>query len=401
MYKQRYVMPILFQFDLRTMALFVAMAFFVQATAIGAQAFLIRELKQYRGVRAALLANLCVAAGLMLRLFSGNLPEFLITILSNVLLLTGPGLFYIALSQFAGLPYSKLLVIGVITVVLAFLSYFTYGEEDVAKRIITFSLGSIAIVFLLIYQLWRIQKTSLRFSASLMLASFLVHGLFLILRTFSVIRNPPQDTLSLTPAQSSTYLLSFAISFFWSIGFVLMVSHRLRNDLMEIATIDVLTRIPNRRATQSFLEKERSRSQRHQDDFSILLIDIDDFKKVNDQWGHAVGDEVLMRTASLFQSMIRKQDLVGRWGGEEFLIIVPGSCDTEAFAERIRSEVAAAEFRYGAASFHITVSIGTACANQTSLEHEILKKADDALYQAKLTKNAVKVAKEDLPETSS
>jgi diguanylate cyclase (GGDEF)-like protein len=394
-------MPILFQFDVRTVALFVAMAFFVQATAIGAQAFLIRELKQYRGVRAALLANLCVAAGLMLRLFSDNLPEFLITILSNILLLTGPGLFYIALSQFAGLPYSKAFVIAVIAAALSFLLYFAYWDDDLGKRMFTFSLGSLVMVVLLIHQLWRIQQTSLRFSARLMLISFLVHGVFLIIRAVSTLLNPPQDALSLSPAQSATYLLSFAISFFWSTGFILMVSHRLRNDLMEIATIDVLTRIPNRRATQSFLEKERSRSQRHQDDFSILLIDIDDFKKVNDQWGHAVGDEVLRRTASLFQSMIRKQDLVGRWGGEEFLIIVPGSCDTEAFAERIRSEVAAAEFRHGAASFHITISIGTACANQTSLEHEILKKADDALYQAKLTKNAVKVAKGDLPETSS
>ena len=394
-------MQILFQFDVRTVAIFVAMAFFVQATAIGAQAFLIRELKQYRGVGAALLANLCVAVGLMLRLFAGRLPDFLSIILSNGLLLTGLGLFYIALSQFTGLSYSKSLVTGIITATLFFLLYFTYWEDDIARRVVGFSLGSIAMVFLLLYQLWRILQTSLRFSASLMMASFLLHEIFLIIRTISLLLNPPQDTFSLTPAQSATYLLSFAISFFWTMGFVLMVSHRLRNDLMEIATIDVLTRIPNRRATQAFLEKERSRVQRHQDDFSILLIDIDDFKKVNDQWGHAVGDEVLVRTASLFQSMIRKQDLVGRWGGEEFLIIVPGSCDTEVLAERIRSEVAAAEFRHGAASFHITVSIGTACGNQTSLEHELLKNADDALYRAKLMKNAVRVGREDLPEASS
>src|SRR5512147_1077583 len=105
-------MQILFQFDVRTVALFVGMTFFVQATAIGAQAYLIRELKQYRGVRAALLANLCVAVGLMLRLFAGQLPEFLVIIVSNGLLLTGHGLFYIALSQFTGFPYSRMFVIG-------------------------------------------------------------------------------------------------------------------------------------------------------------------------------------------------------------------------------------------------------------------------------------------------
>jgi diguanylate cyclase (GGDEF)-like protein len=385
-------MHIQFQFDVRTVALFVAMAFFVQATAIGAQAYLIRELKQYRGVGAALLANLCVAVGLMLRLFTDQLPDFMTTILSTALLLAGSGLFYIALSQFTGFPYSRMLVIGIIAATILLLMYFKYWEDDLAKRMITFSLGSIALVFLLVNQLWRTQKTSLRFSASLMLVSFLVHGLFLILRTIILILDPPQDLSSLTPAQSSTYLLSFAISFFWSIGFILMVSHRLRNDLMEIATIDVLTRIPNRRATQTFLEKELSRAQRHEGECTLLLIDFDDFKKVNDRWGHSVGDDVLVKTASLFQSVIRKQDLVGRWGGEEFLMIIPGPCDGQALAERIRSEVASAEYCNGVDSFHITVSIGIACANQTSLGDEVLRKADGALYKAKRTKNAVSMA---------
>ena len=385
-------MEIRFQFDVRTVALFVALTFFVQAMAIGAQAFLIRELKQYKGVEAALLANLCVAVGLMLRLFAVLLPDFLTSILSNILLLAGLALFYIALSQFTGFNYSRLLVIGVITSVLVFLSYFTYWDDDIRNRMISFSLGSVAMAFILIHQLWRIQKTSLRFSARLMLISFLIHGLFLILRTISILLAPPQEAFNLTPAQSATYLLSFAISFFWTMGFVLMVSHRLRNDLMEIATIDVLTRIPNRRATQAFLEKELSRAQRHQGEFSILLVDIDNFKQVNDRRGHAVGDEVLARTASLFQSMIRKQDLVGRWGGEEFLFIVPGPCETEVLAERIRSEIARAEYNQENATFHITVSIGIACAGSTSLADEILKKADDALYHAKATKNTVRVA---------
>ena len=394
-------MPIQFQFDVRTVALFVAMAFFVQATAIGAQAFLIRELKQYRGVGAALLANLCVAVGLMLRLFAAQLPDFFTTILSNTLLLAGSALFYIALSQFTGFPYSKVLVIAIVAVVVALLMYFTYQEDDIGKRIITLSLGSITIICLLIDQLWRTRKTSLRFSASLMLAFFVIHGLFLIVRTISFIFDPPQDPLNLSPAQSATYLLAFAVSFFWSIGFILMVSHRLRNDLVEIATIDVLTRIPNRRATQAFLEKEISRAQRSPGEFTLLLIDIDDFKQVNDRWGHAAGDAALIETASLFQSMIRRQDLVGRWGGEEFLIIVPGACNADVLAERIRSEIENTEYRHGADSFHITVSIGIACANQTSMEDEILKKADNALYRAKITKNTVKRSEGNLPGVSS
>ena len=385
-------MQVLFQFDVRTVALFVAMTFFVQATAIGAQAFLIRELKQYRGVGAALLANLCVAAGLMLRLFADRLPGFLTTIVSNTLVLTGLGLFYIALSQFTGFKYSKVFVVGVIGIVVIFLSYLTYWDDDMGKRMITLSLGSIAMVLLLVHQLWKTQQTSLRFSANLMLVSFLVHGTFLILRTISILLDPPQDASSLTGIQSATYLLSFAISFFWSMGFLLMVSQRLRNDLMEVATIDVLTRIPNRRATQAFLDKELSRAQRNQGEFTVLLIDIDDFKHVNDRWGHAVGDKVLAETASIFHSMIRKQDLVGRWGGEEFLIVVPGPCDSQTLAERIRREIAEAKFSSGATTFGITVSIGVICAQPSDQLDQILRRVDDALYQSKRTKNTVSMA---------
>jgi diguanylate cyclase (GGDEF)-like protein len=385
-------MHIVFQFDVRTVALFVAMTFFVQATVIGAQAYLIRELKHYQGVGAALMANLCVAVGLMLRLFADRLPEFFSTVLSNIVLVTGPGLFYIALSQFTGLAYSKPFVIGVIVTVLSFLTYFTYWDDDIGKRMISLSLGSIAIVLILIVQLWRTGQTSLRFSANLMLVSFLVYGIFLIVRTMILLLNPPQDLSSLTPAQSATYLLSFALSFFWSMGFILMVSQRLRNDLMEIATIDVLTRIPNRRATEAFLEKELSRAQRNQSEFSILMIDIDNFKQVNDRWGHSAGDYVLTKTASVFQSMIRKQDWVGRWGGEEFLMIMPGHCDTELLAERVRREIARTEYRSGAASFGITISIGIACAKPADEIDQILKNADKALYRAKLTKNTVSTA---------
>src|SRR5512133_20575 len=168
-------MQVVFQFDVRTVALFVGMTFFVQATAIGAQAYLIRELKQYRGVSAALLANLCAAAALMLRLFANKLPENPVLILSNALLLTAPGLFYIALGQFTGFSYSKVYVIGVIAVVVSFLTYFTYWKDDLAMRMIILSLGSIAMVFMLIYQLWRTQNSSLRLSANLMMLAFIIY----------------------------------------------------------------------------------------------------------------------------------------------------------------------------------------------------------------------------------
>jgi diguanylate cyclase (GGDEF)-like protein len=392
MYRHRSRMQVLFLLDVRTVAVFVAMTFFVQATAIGAQAFLIRELRQYRGIGAALMANLCAAIGLVLRLFVGRLPDFISTILSSGLLLAGPGLFYIALGQFAGQAHSKTLVLSVITAVLSFLLYFTYWENRAEIRMVTLSLGAAAMILVLIAQLWRIRKTSLRFSADLMLFSFLIYGIFLIIRAISIALYPPPDSFSNTPIQSATYLLLFVISFFWSTGFLLMVSQRLRNDLIEFATLDALTKIPNRRAAEVFLEKELARTQRSDGEFAVLLIDLDNFKQVNDRWGHLVGDYVLAKTASIFQSVLRKQDWVGRWGGEEFLIVLPGACDAKVLGERVRCEVASTEYRHSGASFGLTISIGISCGRKTDTIDQILKKADEALYKAKRTKNAVSVA---------
>jgi diguanylate cyclase (GGDEF)-like protein len=389
-------MQIVFQFDIRTIAVFVALTFFVQATAIGAQALLIRELKQYRGVPAALLANLCAAASLMLRMIANRLPDNLfLLLLSNALLLAGPGLFYIALGQFTGFHYSRTYVISVIVMVMSLLAYFLYIQDDLAMRMILLSLGSIALVGMLIYKLWQTQKqTALRLSANLMLIAFASYEVFLIIRTLSLLRDPPQNDASLSPVQSATFLLAFAITIFWSTGFILMVSQRLRNDLMEMATVDVLTRIPNRRATQAFLERELARTQRAGGEFSVLLIDIDKFKHVNDNWGHAVGDLVLVKTAGIFGSMIRKQDWVGRWGGEEFLMIIPGPSEVETLAERVRCEVARARFGQGESSFGITVSIGMTCARGAVQIDEILRNADLALYKAKEIRNTVSVVEE-------
>lgn len=384
-------MQVIYRLDVRTVALFIALTFFVQATAIGAQAFLIRELRQYRGVVAALLSNLSMAVGLILRVFVEQLPAFFTTIPANLLILLGPALFYMALGQFTGLGYSKALISGILMAALVSLSYFTYVENHIGMRTVLVSVGIAVMVFLLIYQLWRTRKTLLRFSANLMLVPFMIYSVFLVIRTINVALNPPQSAFSNTPVQSATYLLSYTLSFFWSTGFILMVSQRLHNDLMEVATIDVLTRIPNRRATQLFLEKEVARAQRQNSQFSVLLIDIDNFKGMNDRWGHAVGDHVLVRTAGIFQTLLRKQDWVGRWGGDEFLMILSGSpySNAEVVAERVRSRIAAVEYHRGKAAFGITVSIGCTCAKPSEPIDQILKDADNALYRAKGMKNSV------------
>lgn len=174
-----------------------------------------------------------------------------------------------------------------------------------------------------------------------------------------------------------------------------MVSQRLQSDLWELANTDTLTRIPNRHATHNFLEQEYARILRTGGEFSVLLIDIDNFKQLNDTYGHAVGDQALIRTAKVFASTVRKQDIAGRWGGEEFLLILPATSvkDAESLAERLRNNMSTINIDDVEAIVNLTISVGVGSSKGCNSIDEILKKADDALYMAKETKNTVVMTK--------
>jgi diguanylate cyclase (GGDEF)-like protein len=384
-------MDILITFDSRTTALLVVIAFFIQAFAIGAQAFLIRE---YKGVGIALLGNLSLAVGFALLLFRGILPDFLTIVVANTLSVMSGGLYYIAMNRFTGQRHNLSFIISLITLNVLTLIYFTYVDDNVGRRIIIVSTSAAIFMFFVVGQFWKARRAPYRFSMVLAVIPFTVYGLFLGVRAIVTIFSPPTQLFSNTPVESATYLLLFIISFLWTIGFILMVSQRLQIDLTELATVDTLTRIPNRHATQIFFEKELARSQRHKTDFTILLIDLDNFKQVNDKYGHAMGDYVLITAAQFFLSTLRKQDIVGRWGGEEFLIILPDTNveNTRILAERIRKGISEKEFKFSNISTRETISIGIAPSNQLDSIDVILKKADDALYVAKATKDAVVVA---------
>jgi len=370
----------------------VAIAFFIQANVIGAQAFLIRE---YKGVRSALLGNLSMAIGFSLLLFRNILPDIFTIVIANSLVLASPNLYYIAVSRFSGQKHSPSLSILIVIVNAFSLIFFTYTRENVAARIITVSILGALSTFLAVKQLWNLRRATYKFSVALMAVPLGVYGIFLVIRTITSMILPPAILFSNSPIELATYLLLFIISFLWTFGYILMISQRLQADLTELATIDTLTRIPNRHAAQTFFGKELSRKDRHGDDFSILLIDLDNFKQINDNHGHALGDFVLVKTADIFQAALRKQDLVSRWGGEEFLLILPNTSiqNAKLLAERLRTEISNAEFEKANISLRLTISAGIAHSSHANTMDTILKKADDALYVAKATKDAVIVAK--------
>ncbi|MGB7135808.1 MAG: diguanylate cyclase [Acidobacteriaceae bacterium] len=151
------------------------------------------------------------------------------------------------------------------------------------------------------------------------------------------------------------------------------------------ATHDALTGLWNRGALLDLLHREMERVQRMNISMGVLMLDIDHFKPVNDTHGHLTGDAVLRDIASRLLHATRPYDVIGRYGGEEFLILLP-ECDgieTWASAERIRAAVGSAPFRVRGAEIALTVSIGAMIARQGAAETELLSGADAALYQAK------------------
>ena len=156
--------------------------------------------------------------------------------------------------------------------------------------------------------------------------------------------------------------------------------------LHEMATRDVLTAAHNRRSLIELGQNEMERSRRYQRAFCAAMIDVDHFKRVNDTHGHAVGDEVLKRLVATTQDFLRGSDLLGRWGGEEFVVLLPET-DLGAAAlvlGRVREKVAATSFDTGNGErLHVTISIGIAeWTGIEALEH-LVERADEACYEAK------------------
>ncbi len=158
-------------------------------------------------------------------------------------------------------------------------------------------------------------------------------------------------------------------------------------ELETVSRTDFLTGLYNRRHTEEHLRMLESGAVRHGYPLSVLLVDVDNFKSVNDTLGHQVGDRVLVGIGQRLQAALRLEDVVGRWGGEEFLMVLPHTSldQATALAERLRELVCHTPIETGVADdapLTVTVSIGGAAAEDTGA-HELVHLADQGLYEAK------------------
>ncbi len=185
-----------------------------------------------------------------------------------------------------------------------------------------------------------------------------------------------------------TYLVTYLAVVFIAFGFVLVATELTAEQNRRLAMEDALTCLPNRRAVLEALARHCSAAQRNARPLTVLLLDIDHFKQVNDHHGHPAGDEVLQRIAHTIRQRLRAQDMAGRFGGEEFLVLLPETAPEGGLtlAEALREAVATTTIVIGDKVLQVTASIGLYGTEVCTADHNgdlLVRGADAALYAAK------------------
>jgi len=156
-------------------------------------------------------------------------------------------------------------------------------------------------------------------------------------------------------------------------------------EIYRMTIFDGLTGIHNKRYLLDFLDREIARSARYGRDLSLAMFDIDHFKRLNDSFGHLAGDHVLRVMSEEINTMVRKEHLFARFGGEEFALVLPeqGLAAAAGYCEKIRRTVHEMKFEYDGSTFPVTISIGLACTTQPIAIDDFIRAADHELYRAK------------------
>lgn len=187
----------------------------------------------------------------------------------------------------------------------------------------------------------------------------------------------------------------FCMFSYLSLFYVVTVT-RAHKNLARMATTDSLTGLFNRRHMIALMDTELSKYQRRSSHLTLMLMDLDHFKQINDQYGHDIGDQVLVTVSDLLKSSMREQDYIGRWGGEEFLAVLPETDldQATASAERIRQAIQTLVIDSDDKNVSVTISIGITQHRAEELLSNAIARADHALYASKSDgRNRVEVAR--------
>ena len=345
---------------------------------------------------AALLVN---AIGHLLIMLRGLIPDVLSIVVGNLMLSSVFVGMIAAVYQFQGRPVRWPLLLAPPLLVLVFVSVFI---DNFPARVSFVGLViGLQAVWALLAALSHRHATVGR-GQWLLVAGLLLEAVVLGVRALVAISTHSEATniLQSSALQTLTFLATFSVVLVSSVGFVFMSRDRADENNRVLAALDPLTGVANRRSLIAALDRDVARAQRMREPMALMMVDIDHFKDVNDRYGHPAGDRVLCSVVNVLRQRVRAQDLVGRYGGEEFMVLLPdtGLVGAEQLARALCKAVE--ESRCPAdgvpgPGIAVTVSIGVFGGRLESGDSwdMLIAAADRALYQAKNNgRNRVEVA---------
>jgi diguanylate cyclase (GGDEF)-like protein len=348
----------------------------------------------------AMLGFALIALGTGLITLRPVLPIFLTVVLGNTAVLAGQALNALAICEFVGRRLSIFFPAWIAAISLVAMSVFTFVAPDLGTRIVFTSIMIPVSLLPGMLALLTAPPGPSRRTYWPVAGLYAFHSLFAGARGVATLTGgTASDLFSSSVVTSLWFLESFAALNLISLGLILMISQRLQLELDRQASYDGLTGTLNRRAFERVAEAEWSRAVRHDLPLAVLVLDLDRFKSLNDSFGHDAGDVWLKTFAEMSQGLLRREDLLCRYGGEEFLALLPQTSMDAArqAAERIRRGVEGMRLSHNGAELASTVSIGIAIrdASATSLK-AVIAAADRALYRAKAAgRNRVELAAGD------
>lgn len=333
------------------------------------------------------LANLLFALALLLDFRHPDNPTLFLWVIGDIILLISFIIYNLALRHLFRLTIDPKWFSSMILVVSAAYGLFLLGWITPESASLL-ALGMIIVVMIATLKM-KFKALHEAFSANiagiLCLADVLIIVMVVSKITLWAVAVPiPQNSLFFSPYNASLMLwMQVVLVILINTTAVGTTISRLIVRMKYLADHDQLTGLLNRRAFQSQLEYQFSLFQRYQRPFSILMLDIDYFKMINDTFGHSAGDKAIVHTAKQLKQQVRQSDLVARFGGEEFIVLLADQSQSDAklIADKICQTLS--ETKWADAADPLTISIGCVEASQARDPDQLLKLADDALYQAK------------------
>ena len=317
----------------------------------------------------------------------GNIPDALSIVVANGLLSGGYAFMLAAVCEFQqrSVRRWKYVVPVILTLLIAAVLI-----DDIHGRFVWGGMVYILQMVLIARALLTFPKAHTSRARKLLLGGIAVIVLVLGLRSIGalfghIILAQPQTSDTPHWIQVVSFVAAMASSLLGSIGFLMMVKERTDREVLHLAMTDSLTGVPNRRALMDYGERALAlRGDRH---LALLMIDVDHFKRINDNHGHPAGDEVLRQISRLLEKRLRGGDLLGRYGGEEFCVVAPDTNGEGALklAESLRATLASEVLVTEYGKMSVTVSIGIALSTTEAGRDmkDLLAEADVALYSAK------------------